>query len=326
VTDDVEEVGAPMKRPVWGWARLLGGASLLGVLVWRVGTGPFLDGLRAVDGRSVVAAAAITLATTVCSAWRWRLVASGLDVHLPLATAVAAYYRSQFLNCALPGGVVGDVHRGVRHGRDAGNVGRGLRAVAWERFAGQAVQLLVTLVVLLVVDSPVRSARPALLAGAAVGLLLVAIALAGARRGGRSGWTRAVRAVRADIHDGLLTRGAGWRVALASVAVVAGHAGTFVVAARTAGLDAAPAPLLPIALIVLTVSAIPLSIGGWGPREGAAAWAFGAAGFGAAQGVSTAVTFGVMTFVATLPGAIVLVAGWLRPALGRAGQVSTASS
>jgi uncharacterized membrane protein YbhN (UPF0104 family) len=326
VTDDVEEVGARMRRPVWGWARLLGGAALLGVLIWRVGSGPFLDGLRAVDGRSLAAAAAITLGTTVCSAWRWRLVARGLDVHLPLATAVAAYYRSQFLNCALPGGVVGDVHRGVRHGRDAGNVGRGLRAVAWERFAGQAVQLVVTLGVLLAVDSPVRAARPALVAAAAGGVLVVGILLVATRRRGRSGWARAVRAVRTDIRDGLLTRGAGWRVALASVAVVAGHAGTFVVAARTAGLDSAPAPLLPIALLVLTLSAIPLSIGGWGPREGAAAWAFGAAGFGAAQGVSTAVTFGVMTFVATLPGAMVLLAGWLRPALGRAGQVSTASS
>jgi hypothetical protein len=32
---------------------------------------------------------------------------------------VAAYYGSLFLNVTLPGGIVGDVHGGVSHGRDA---------------------------------------------------------------------------------------------------------------------------------------------------------------------------------------------------------------
>jgi Na+/melibiose symporter-like transporter len=54
------------------------------------------------------------------------------------------------------------------------------------------------------------------------------------------------------------------------------------------------------------------SVGGWGPREGVTAWAFGAAGFGAHRGVSTAVVYGVMVFVASLPGAVVLVVAWYR--------------
>ena len=91
--------------------------------------------------------AALALLSTVCCAWRWSLVARGLGVSVPLPTAVAAYYRSLFLNTTLPGGLVGDVHRGVRHGRDVGDVGRGLRAVGWERSAGQVVQLALTVVV-----------------------------------------------------------------------------------------------------------------------------------------------------------------------------------
>ena len=39
------------------------------------------------------------------------------------------------------------------------------------------------------------------------------------------------------------------------------------------------------------------------------AWAFAAAGLGASLGVATAVVYGVMVFVASLPGAAVLVAG-----------------
>ena len=156
------------------WAQLAAAATLA-VLVWRVGTGPFLDGLRAVDGRALAAASGLAVLTTVCCAWRWRTVAGGLGVELPLGTAVAAYYRSLFLNVTLPGGVVGDVHRGISHGRETRDVGLGLRAVAWERSAGQAVQILLTLAVLLVLPSPVRGVAPLVaiaLLGVAVGVAL----------------------------------------------------------------------------------------------------------------------------------------------------------
>jgi glycosyltransferase 2 family protein len=47
------------------------------------------------------------------------------------------------------------------------------------------------------------------------------------------------------------------------------------------------------------------------------AWAFAAAGLGASLGVTTAVVYAVMVFVASLPGAAVLVAAEIRvPAHG----------
>jgi hypothetical protein len=61
-----------------------------------------------------------------------------LGVRLPLRTAVADCYRSLFLNATLPGGVLGDVHRAVRHGRDVGDVGRGIRAVVWNAPPGRS--------------------------------------------------------------------------------------------------------------------------------------------------------------------------------------------
>ena len=48
---------------------------------------------------------------------------------------------------------------------------------------------------------------------------------------------------------------------------------------------------------------IPLSVGGWGLREGAAAWAFGAAGLGAATGVTVATVYAVLMLAAVAPGA-----------------------
>jgi glycosyltransferase 2 family protein len=301
---------------VWWWARFAAAAATLAVLVWRVGTGPFLDGLRAVDGGALAAAFGLAVLTTVCCAWRWRIVARGLGVDLPLGTAVAAYYRSLFLNVTLPGGVVGDVHRGISHGRDTSDVGRGLRAVAWERSAGQVVQVIVTLAVLLVVPSPVQSGMPlvalALLAAAA-GVALAARVRPAVGRVGRSRFSRLRSAVARDLRNGLLARRAWPAIVLASALVVAGHVFTFLIAARTAGATAPADHILPLALLVLLVAALP-NVGGWGPREGVTAWAFAAAGLGASLGVATAVVYGVMVFVASLPGAAVLVAAWVRGA------------
>jgi glycosyltransferase 2 family protein len=292
------------------WVHLAVAAATLAVLVWRLGTGPFLDGLGTVDFGTLAAASGLALLTTVCCAWRWRIVARGLGVELPMRTAVAAYYRSLFLNVTLPGGVLGDVHRGISHGRDTSDVGRGLRAVAWERSAGQVVQVVITVAVLLVVASPVRSVMPfvalALLAAAAG----VALAARAGPAAGRSRWARFRGATARDLREALLARRAWPAIALLSALVVAGHAATFLIAARAAGVAAPTSEMLPLALIVLQAAALP-NVGGWGPREGVAAWAFAAAGLGASLGVATAVAYGVMVFVASLPGAVVLVVAWM---------------
>ena len=175
-----EEIGGTaISRSIWTWARLAGGAAILAVLVWRVGAGPFVDGLRLTTAWALAAAMAITSLTTLCCAWRWSLVAGGLGVDVPLRRAVSAYYRSQFLNSTLPGGVLGDVHRGVLHGRAVGDLGRGLRSVAWERASGQAVQALLTVAVLLLLPPPAGSLRlvVAWVVAAVAGVALVVVLL-----------------------------------------------------------------------------------------------------------------------------------------------------
>jgi glycosyltransferase 2 family protein len=299
-----------MSRSLWAWARIAGAAATLAVIVWRLGAGPFQDGVGAVDGEALAAAAGIGMLTTVCCAWRWTIVARGLGVPLSLPAAVAAYYRSTFLNLTLPGGVVGDVHRGVSHGRDVRDVGRALRAVAWERAIGQLVQVVLTVVVLLALPSPLRPSIP-LVAVALVATVIGAVLVDRARPGGaRSQWARVRSAVADDVRHGLLARSAMPAIVLASALVVLGHAATFLIAARTAGITAPPSRMLPLALLVMLAMVLP-SLAGWGPREGAAAWVFAAAGLGAERGVAAAVVYGVVVIVASLPGALVLVGAWL---------------
>ncbi|MYS14898.1 UPF0104 family protein [Streptomyces sp. SID4982] len=289
------------------------GVAILGVLLWRLGTGPLVDGLRRIDTATVLAALGIGVVTTVFSAWRWQLTARGLGIRLPLGAAVADYYRALFLNAALPGGVLGDVHRAVRHGQSAGDIRRAVKAVVLERVAGQLALAVCGAALLLTLPSPVRDdlrtfALPVALAGA--GALAVVLAVRMNRAPGRRTGTLPGSGLLREARQGLLSRESGPGVALSSAVVLAGHLGMFVVAARIAGSAASVAVLLPLAVLALVAMGLPLNVGGFGPREGVTAWAFAAAGLGASSGVAVAVVYGVLSFVAALPGAVVLVVRW----------------
>jgi hypothetical protein len=99
---------------------------------------------------------------------------------------------------------------------------------------------------------------------------------------------------------------------LTSVLVAAGHTATFVIAARVAGCTAPLGELVALLMVVQTAGSIPLTISGWGPREGAAAWAFAAAGLGAATGITVATLYAVLMLAAVAPGAVLLLGDVVR--------------
>jgi hypothetical protein len=144
---------------------------------------------------------------------------------------------------------------------------------------------------------------PYVLAGIAGVVGCAALVVSAAARPGRSRPARAARAVATDLRRSLLVRGVWPRLTLASVLVVAGHTATFVVAARIAGITAPLGELIALLMVIQIVAGIPLNIGGWGPREGAAAWAFAAAGLGAANGVTVSTLYAVLMLAAVTPGA-----------------------
>jgi len=270
------------------------GAALLVALVARLGSAAVLDGLRAVDGPAVLVAVGVGLLAAVLNGWRWCLVARGLGLRLALPGAVADCYRASLLNAVLPAGVLGDVHRALGHGRRCGDLGRGARAVLLERTAG--------LVVLVAVGAGALLARPGLVAavsGPATprvlgGLAVVGLALLCLPR---------VRAALVCVLTEARRVLAGtWSAVVAlSVAALAGYLVLFVVAARLVGAQLPLGELVPLLVLALAATGLPIGVGGFGPREAAAATAFGTVGLDPAQGLAVAVVYGALTLVACLP-------------------------
>jgi len=279
------------------------GAAVVVATIVAVGTGPFLHGVASVSAASIAAAVLLTAAATAAAAWRWTLVARALGLTLRWRGAVVAYYRSQFLNTVLPGGVLGDVHRAYRHGRDTGDAIAAARAVATERVVGQVVQLAIVLGVLAVLGT---SAPVGALEWIAVGVLVavVGLGLAAISARVRRLLARELHALRRVVAS----PGRAVAVVASSAIVVACHAATFVVACVAVGVVASPRELVVLALVALCAASVPLSLGGWGPREAASASGFALIGLGADTGLAVSAAFGVLTMIAAAPGAAVLVA------------------
>lgn len=255
-------------------------------------------------------ALALGVPQVVLSAWRWRLTASRLGVPLSLARAVREYYLATFINQVLPGGILGDATRAWRHARESGSTAT-WAAVLIERLSGQlALALVATAGVL---ASPALHALPGHLAAdanlpAQSGWVLAAalIALAGgAVLALKRQRPLALRSL-AALHHALLARAVLARQLGASLLVVASYVAVFLCCLRMIGVDTPFVVVAPLVPLVLLAMAIPLSLAGWGLREGAAALVWLAAGLDPVHGVAASVAYGVVVLLSSLPGALIL--------------------
>ena len=320
--------GAGSGRRVGRWVGLLVSAGLLALIAVTLDAGAVVRRLAGLEPLWALAGLALATLQVVLSAWRWRFTAARLGLGMGRGLAVREYYLATFLNQVLPGGVAGDVSRAWRHGSRPGPGspgetarGRAVRAVVLERLSGQLVMAVAAVVslVVLVGDGSLAGTGPAGDPGAWRGLVpgpraaLVVVGGAGALA---LAWALLRR--RGVVRDGLVHRLARdtWVGLLSprtlpvqlvtSGLVVASYLGLGVVAARAVGVDTPTASLLPLMAPVLLAMLVPVGVGGWGVREGAAAVVWSAAGLPAADGVATFVAYGALALVASLPGAVLV--------------------
>lgn len=280
-------------------------AVLLGlaVLLWRAVDGAeALTLLQRADPRWLVAAALVLTLQTVLSAQRWRITAAQLGITIPAGTAVQEYYLSQVVNQSLPGGVIGDASRAVRARGAAGLLISG-QAVLFERLAGQLglLALLVTGLTL-TIFLPTGLLWPAWVTPALLVLLTcVPIGLALARQRISAADTALRRVAQRFAHT-IFGRDVWLKQSSLSLATALCNVAAFAMCA--AALDVALPILASLTLVPLILFAmvLPLSIGGWGLREGAAALLFPIIGASPSEGLITSIAFGLVFLCTVLPG------------------------
>ncbi len=275
-------------------------------LLWRFADGPaVLDRLARSDWHWLLAALLMTSLQTVLSALRWRLTAGRLGQPIPARSAIAEYYLAQLINQTIPGGVLGDAARAMRARQDS--LATSALAVVIERLCGQAVLFAVTLAgvcgVLVSSGWPDWVGRPGpglALAFAACALVLVAVLRL---------WPRAGPALWRALRVAVFARGVWPRQVALGLGIVACNLLTFAFAAQATGTALTPGTVVTLVPLVLTAMLVPLSLAGWGLREGAAAALLPLAGVPVEAAIAASLAFGAVILVGSLPGAVVLARG-----------------
>lgn len=301
--------------PVWAWSLVQLAVTVgLMALLWRAADGPqAAQSLAAAEWTWLLLAVAALSVQTVLSALRWRLTARPLGLTFTAGHAIREYYLAQVVNQALPGGMIGDAGRAYRARAQAGLLASG-QAVVFERLAGQmamyltfAVAFTATFLVPGGLEWPRWLLVPVallLVAGPVVPAVLLAATRVPGRAGkGAAGFWRALKVSLAD------RRVLGGQVAL-SIGTTLCNLFAFALCARAVGVDLTLSAVAALVPLILFTMLIPISVSGWGLREGAAAALLPLAGATSSAGLASSVAFGLVFFAAVMPGLAFL---WLKP-------------
>jgi uncharacterized membrane protein YbhN (UPF0104 family) len=285
-------------------------AVALLLLLWRIADGTAaLAHLAQAHPAWLAAALSALTAQTVLSALRWRLTAGQLGIDLDRWTAVREYYLSQIVNQVLPGGVLGDAGRALRSRSQAGLLVSG-QAVLFERVAGQiALLLLFASGVALTLAMPGAFRLPDWLMTPVLLALLIAgggaVALAMAGRNAPSRFGRAIRDGRKAFLHATWAPEIRSRQASMSVGTAVCNVAAFACCAAAVGAALTPVMALVLVPLILFAMLVPVTVSGWGLREGAAVALLPLAGVTAPQSLATSVAFGLLILAAALPGVVV---------------------
>lgn len=290
--------------------RLLVSASILAVILRSIDVRPAWKVVADARPEWLLLALVMQFGSTAVSAYRWQLIMRNLGFGQSFSFYWDSYFKGMFFNQGLPTSIGGDAlrvldvaARGFRK-RDA------LYGIAIDRITGMGALLLLALVAHLVNPDllPVQVYRPILWLSAA-GLL----GFAGLSLLGRLPWLdRDTRLeILKTVSDRLLQAVSVRRFALLASSLLIpllAMLGFFAVG-RALGLRYDLLTYLAIVPPALVLTVIPVSIAGWGVREGVLVGLFSLIGADKTVVLMMSVVYGMMLIVVSLPGLVVLLRG-----------------
>lgn len=279
--------------------------AVLWLLMSGIGWTDLAARLAAADPRLLAAGLAVKALTLPLAALRWRAAGRAAGMTLSRLTAFKLQMAGIFLGQVLPGAVGGDLLRGWftwRLGQPAGAVVAAMVLDRMTALLGVALLGLIGLPRLAAVAPPalvwgVFALASALLAGTGVLALLGRLPLPDPLRRGAAG--AALRTVQA-----MPGRPAAWAALGYSMAVHLATIATAILYARALGLPLGWLDGLVVVPASIVAAALPVSLGGWGVREGAMVAGFTLLGLDPGTALLVSLLIGGSMILLSLPGAV----------------------
>ncbi|MCW5693230.1 MAG: flippase-like domain-containing protein [Pseudolabrys sp.] len=262
----------------------------------------------------LAAAVGILAAQTFLLAARWRLIAEGCGIAATFANMLRITFIATFFNQVLPSTVGGDAARIWMLAREGGGWAASTYSVLLDRIAGIIALTLIVFVclpwTLTLVQDPVARAVLILIGISAIAGSVVFLAIGRIRWQPLMQWapTRHLVEVSRTAWRICGSSGALGTIAVSSFAV---HLMTILAAwcmVQSVSATTSFALLLFLVPPVILIATVPISIAGWGVREGSMIVAFGYAGLPQTDGLVVSVLIGLTFFAIGAIGGIVWIA------------------
>jgi glycosyltransferase 2 family protein len=261
------------------------------------------------------------LLTMVVTAVRWWRIHHRLRADIPFRFAIPATMECYALNLALPGSVGGDIVRAARARQLCGRTREAVMAVLLDRGGNLAAQMVLCIAALPFLHNSMASnnLEVAVLSVTLIGALGVAAVYLAPLLVGRSKLER-IRLIRELIRVGLILRrilhfpSAVCEIAVLSFGIQAIGVIILWTAVLAIGLETPPLFTLVVAMSFgMLGSALPISFGGLGVREGAVVWVFLETGMAEDTAFMIAIVFGALILSQTIPGLYIWAFGRMPP-------------
>lgn len=284
-------------------------AAILWYLLRRVDLGAVASQSYKVAPLFLFACLLQFLISPILGAWRWQVVLHSFGHDVPFSRLLRYVWISTFFGQVLPASVGPDSVRVWLAWRDKVRIRWTVHSIGLERVAMVLSLLMLVLVLqrfsLAIFDWGSFSYLPALMMlGGCAGVILLLVADHLTLRLPRWWIIRAIANLSADAR--LLFLSPGSVVPLFAISLLS-HLNFAVCAwwiAIALGMNVTLFDCIVLIPLVTLITLIPISIGGWGVREGALVVLLGGIGVPAASALALSILFGLMGIMASLPGAI----------------------
>ncbi|MFK7890675.1 MAG: lysylphosphatidylglycerol synthase transmembrane domain-containing protein [Granulosicoccus sp.] len=251
-----------------------------------------------------IAAILMVQVQIILSAQRWRLTAKRLGLQIGILRSICEYYLGTLANMVLPGGVVGDASRIYRN-RQPDGLAVSAHAVVLERTAGQIALFFITLAGCVLWPVFMRSSFPQfglwLLIVTLSLLALVGLCIYLLVRFAPKALSRFLVDFGPSIQIAWLADRQWIRQAVLSIGIVFTYLLIFFFSALAVGEPLSVVATLTVVPLVLLSMVVPVSVGGWGIREAAAASLWPIVGLSSEAGVATSIVYALVTIIGCLP-------------------------
>jgi glycosyltransferase 2 family protein len=299
------------------WLRAAITVLLLGVVASRLNWSQMADRLREGQPVDFVLAVALVLLALVVGAWRWGWLLRRAGVPLTRERLARIYAVSTFSATFLPTTAGGDVTRALLVTRRGADLRRVVVSIIVDRAGGLAGLMAIAWVAIALEPSQVPDDARALLGWTTVLLVtmlvvLLAMTFRGSlvpRRVVPARLATTLRDARTVLRDYARAPGLLTACLLLSIAYQALIAFQLVVLGDAIQVDL-PFATAAVALTLVTlVTLIPISIGGFGVREGSYVVLLGGVSIAASDATLISVLSVATLLIASLPGAYLIVRG-----------------